>query len=236
MSTKLLKFARWSALAVLLCMWQPCFGQFNSSVDGTVSDQTGAVVPSAQVTLHNVQTNIDLKGVTESTGGYRFSGIGPGDYVVIVEAKGFATKSINVHVTQDLVASVNVSLALTGATAVVNVTGAADQLDPDETRLQSTLEATQIENLPLQNGSILETVRVAPGVTGIDESRSLSAVSINGNTMYAQANGRPNSGNTYELDGVNIQDNTGYASGVNHNLTFAPTQDMVQEVALEVNS
>jgi hypothetical protein len=54
--------------------------------------------------------------------------------------------------------------------------------------------------------------------------------------MYAQANGRPNAGNTYQLDGVSIQGNTGYASGINHNLIFSPAEDMVQEVALETNS
>jgi hypothetical protein len=215
---------------------QVCCAQFNSSVEGTISDQTGAVVPNAQITLHNVQTGIDLQDKSEGSGSFRFNGVGPGDYQVIVQATGFQQRVTTVHVTQDQVASVNVSLALSGATAVVNVTAVADQLNPDETRLETTLESEQIGNLPLQNGSILETVRTAPGVTGIDEDRSLSPVSINGNTLYAQANGRPNSGNTYQLDGVSIQDNTDYASGVNHNVTFMPAEDMVQEVALEVNS
>jgi hypothetical protein len=210
--------------------------QFNSSVEGTVSDPSGAVVPNAKVALHNAQTGIDLHDTTQSSGIFRFSGVGPGDYSVLVEAQGFNKNSTTVHVLQDQNANVNVSLTLPGTNTVMNVTGAVDQLNPDETRLQTTLEAQQIENLPLQNGSILETVRIAPGVTGIDEDRSLSPVSINGNTMQAQANGRPNAGNTYALDGVNIQDNTGYASGVNRNLTFTPAEDMVQEVALEVNS
>jgi hypothetical protein len=234
----MLKLVRWSALAFLLCLWQPCFGQFNSSVEGTVSDPSGAVVPAAPVTLHNAQNGIDLTDSTQSSGFYRFSGVGPGDYVIIVEAKGFAKKSINVHVQQDQIASVNVTLALSGATAVINVTGQADQLNPDETRVATTLESEQIDNLPLQNGSVLEVVRTAPGVTGIDETRSLSAVSINGNTMYAQADGRPNGGSSYLLDGVSIQNNTDYASNVtgNHNIEFMPTQDMVAEVALEVNN
>ena len=238
MSTKLLKLARWSALAFLLSLWQPCFGQFNSSVEGTVSDPTGAMVPGAQVTLHNAQTNIDLKGAAGSSGYYRFSGIGPGQYQVIVDAKGFMTKTIDVQVTQDEAASVNVKLALTGATAVVKVTSVTNQLDPDETRLQTTLEADQIENLPLQNGSVLEVVRTAPGVTGIDENRSLSAVSINGNTMYAQADGRSNMGSSYLLDGVSIENNTNYASNItgNHNIEFMPSEDMVAEVSLEVNN
>ena len=230
---------KWLLPALLFLLALPitrCYAQFNSSVEGTVSDQTGALIANAHVTLHNAQTNIDLKGVTKSAGIFRFSGVGPGDYSVIIDAHGFAQKTTTVHVDQDQNASVNVSLALPGATSVVNVTGTADQLNPDETRLQTTLEAEQIENLPLQNGSVLETVKIAPGVTGIDEDRALSPVSINGNTMNAQANGRPSAGNTYQLDGVSIQDNTGYASGINHNLTFMPAEDMVQEVALEVAS
>ena len=222
-------------LVVVSCATQ-CFAQFNSSVEGTVTDPAGALVASAQVTLHNADTNIDLHDVTQSSGIFRFNAVGPGNYTVIVEAKGFTRNSTFVRVVQDQNASANIALTMAGGTTVMNVTGTEDQLNPDETRLQTTFDSEQISNLPLQNGSVLETVRVAPGVTGIDEDRSLSPVSINGNTMQAQANGRSNSGNTYELDGVNIQDNTGYAAGVNRNLTFTPAEDMVQEVALEVNS
>ena len=226
--------------ALLACaavlMTTTCFAQFNSAVEGTVTDPSGAAVANAAVTLHNAQTSVDLHDTTKSAGFFRFSEVGPGDYTVTVEAPGFARNSTTVHVIQDQNASVNVGLTVGATTAQVNVTAAYGQLNPDETRVQTTLEAQQIENLPLQNGSVLETVRLAPGVTGIDEDRSLSPVSINGNTLYAQANGRPNAGNTYQLDGVSIEDNTGYASGINHNLTFAPAEDMVQEVALEVNS
>jgi hypothetical protein len=224
------------ALFLVILAGTQCFAQFNSSVEGTVTDPSGAVVPGARVTLHDAQTNIDLHDVTQSSGIFRFNAVGPGNYTVVVEAKGFAKNETAVRVVQDQNASANVALTMAGSSTVMNVTGTVDQLNPDETRLQTTLDAEQISNLPLQNGSVLETVRIAPGVTGIDEDRSLSPVSINGNTMQAQANGRPNSGNTYELDGVNIQDNTGYASGVNRNLTFTPAEDMVQEVALEVNS
>jgi hypothetical protein len=227
--------ATW-VLLLFGCATQRGWAQFNSSVEGTISDQTGAVVAGAQVTLHNPQTGIDLTSTTESTGLFRFNAVGPGSYQVIVTARSFEKKVTDVHVVQDEAASVNVSLGVSGATTVVNVAAVAAELNPDETRLQTTLESEQISNLPLQNGSVLEAVRTAPGVTGIDEDRSLSPVSINGNTMYAQANGRPNSGNVYELDGVSILSNSGYAGGVNQNVTFVPAEDMVQEVALEVQS
>ena len=228
-------FAR-ALLVFLTLATTPTFAQFNSSVEGTVTDSSGAVVANATVVLRNLQNNIDLTDTTKSAGFFRFSSVGPGDYNVLVEAQGFSKTATSVHVVQDQIANVNVALTVGVTTTQVNVTGAINQLNPDETRLQTTLESQQIENLPLQNGSVLETVRIAPGVTGIDEDRTLSPVSINGNTVYAQANGRPNAGNVYQLDGVSIQDNTGYASGINHNLTFTPAEDMVQEVALEVNS
>jgi hypothetical protein len=217
---------------------QLCLAQFNSSVEGTVTDPSGAVIPNAKVTLHDLQTGIDRTDATQATGYYRFNGIGPGDYQVIVDANNFAKKIISVQVTQDQVASVNVTLALTSASTTLTVTGAADQLNPDETRLQTTLEADQVENLPLQNGSVLETVRIAPGVTGIDEDRSLWIININGSEggPNAQADGRPNSSSAYQLDGVSIQDNTGYAGGANRPITFTPIEDAVQEVAIEVNT
>jgi hypothetical protein len=229
-------------LVVLLTAFPTlCLAQFNSSVEGTVTDQTKAVVGNAQVTLHDLQTNVDRTDRTQATTGYyRFNGIGPGDYQVIVEAKGFAKKTVTAHVTQDLLASVNVTLTLTSVNNTMTVTSVANQLDPDETRLQTTLDASQIENLPLQNGSVLETVRIAPGVTGIDEDNSLSIIALGGSTMNAQADGRPNSSSTYQLDGVSIQDNTGFAGSgnvtSNRVITFEPVEDAVQEVAIEVNT
>src|SRR5271156_961016 len=145
--------------------------QFNSSVEGTVTDPSNAVLPNAKITLLNSQTGLQRQDTTNSAGFFRFSAVGPADYTVSVEAQGFTRNSTTVHVIQDQIASVNVTLTLGPTTTQVSVTGAYDQLNPDETRVQTTLTSQQIENLPLQNGSVLETVRLAPGVTGIDEDR-----------------------------------------------------------------
>jgi hypothetical protein len=83
-----------TALFILLALpLTRCYAQFNSSVEGTVTDPTGAVIGSAQVTLHDLQTNLDRTDATQAAGYYRFNGIGPGDYQVIVEAKGLRRKS-----------------------------------------------------------------------------------------------------------------------------------------------
>jgi len=224
------------ALFVLLALpLTKCYAQFNSSVEGIVTDPTGAVVQSAKVMLHSVQTGVDLRSATSSVGYFRFNALGPGDYLIVVEAQGFTKKTTDVHVTQDQASGVNVSLALAGATAAVTVVAQADALNPDETRLQSTLDAEQIGNLPLANGNILETLRTAPGVSGIDEDRNMWAVGVGDSTSAAQADGRPNTSNSFQLDGVSIQNNSlGTTYGMQ--IHFVPNQDMVGEVALEANN
>ncbi len=87
-------------------MTTTCFAQFNSAVEGTVTDPTGAAVANATVTLHNAQTSVDLHDTTKSAGFFRFSDVGPGDYTVTVEALGFPRNSTSVHVIQDQNASV----------------------------------------------------------------------------------------------------------------------------------
>jgi outer membrane receptor protein involved in Fe transport len=224
-------------LLILLCAGattQQCLGQFNSSVQGTVSDQTGALVTSATVTLHNTQTGVEYSAPVNGSGFYRFNSLAPGSYQIFVDAPGFARQTIDTLVTTDQTAGVNIRMAPASTLSTVSVTSQGPVLNPDETRNQTTIEAQQIQNVPLQNGSILELTRVAPGVTGIDEDRNLSAIGIIGNSPVAGANGRPSTSNLYLLDGATIQSNSLLYSSLE--LNFVPNPDMVSEVSLETTT
>jgi hypothetical protein len=70
--------------------------QFSSSLQGTVQDPSGAVVPAATVTLTNNATNVSQQTTTGNGGEYRFVSVAPGPYTVSAEAKGFGTHKINV--------------------------------------------------------------------------------------------------------------------------------------------
>jgi hypothetical protein len=153
MTSKLTSFARWSVLAALLCLWQPCFAQYSAVVQGTVSDSKGAVVVGATVTLTNTATNISDAAITNHTGGYRFDNVQPSDYRITVAAAGFETAIADRHVSTDENAGVNVTLTVGGATVTVNVTAAEVGLNPDETRLEYTLTSTDIDNMPLPDRS-----------------------------------------------------------------------------------
>jgi len=219
------------ASILVLCSVLPVSAQFNSNVQGTVTDPSGALVPQAKVTLHNTQLGTKYSAETNSSGFYRFSSLAPGKYKASVEAAGFAAKSVEVDLTTNQTAGTDFVLVLSGTSTQVGVTAEAPVLNPDETRTQSTLSATEIAALPLQNGNVLAVLRTAPGVTGIDEDRNLWVVPIGNTTMNAQANGRPNSSNTYTMDGQSISSNA-----VNGSILIVPNTDQIAEVAMETTT
>src|SRR5947208_2693037 len=80
-------------LVVFLLAAAPGFPQFSSAVQGTVTDQTGATVPDAVVTVTNSSTGIVRDSKTSSEGFYRVSTLGPGTYTVKVEKTGFRSET-----------------------------------------------------------------------------------------------------------------------------------------------
>ena len=93
---------------------------FRGAISGTVTDPSGSVVPSADVTATDVATGVDHKTVTTTEGVFSFQDIPLGTYKVTVTAKGFATATTdNVPVTAGNVYSLPIKLSIgTGATTV----------------------------------------------------------------------------------------------------------------------
>jgi len=226
-------FAQLGALVGLLCLWQPCYAQYSANVQGTVTDPTGAVVPGATVTLTNTATAIQDTATTNSSGAYRFDSLTPGDYEIAVEAKGFEKAIVKRHIGTDETAGVNIALTLGSASATVEVTAAETGLNPDDERLQYTLESKDLNNLPLPDRATLTTLRAAPGVVGTIETTGSTNtnIPIGQAAPDARANGRPNTSNVYLLDRIPISstENTGAVNMV-------PNPDMLAEIALQTIS
>src|SRR5712691_2869608 len=89
----------WRFLFLILALSAPAFAQNFASITGRVSEQHNAVVAGAQVRLRP-RSGVQLITVTDSNGTYSFNNLVSGDYVIEVEAKGFAnfaSNEINVH-------------------------------------------------------------------------------------------------------------------------------------------
>jgi hypothetical protein len=160
------------------------------SIDGTVSDPTGAVVPNATVTAVNTATGVKTTSTSTSSGHFVLSLLQPGTYDVIVNAAGFESLTQQ-HVVVAALANVPVNPTLSVGTAAqsVTVTDAPPQLATEDVKLGSNVNNETYDALPLaQNGSARDPssfIGLAVGVSSFStQAAGPSTASFNGGQTY----------------------------------------------------
>ncbi|MBK5290238.1 MAG: carboxypeptidase regulatory-like domain-containing protein, partial [Acidobacteriia bacterium] len=159
--------------AVIMALAIPSAAQIGGggSIQGVVSDQTGAVVPSAMVVATHIATGVKSARETTAAGVYSISPLPVGDYNVAVSAAGFQTTvRQNVHVDALTVVTVDVNLQVGETATQVTVSDVAPALNTDDVRMGQTIRQDLYTALPLAMGnaprSPLGFVGLLPGVTG----------------------------------------------------------------------
>jgi len=171
---------------VTLLLGACLLGQENTaSINGTITDASGAVLPGAQVTVTNPATGFTRNTVTGSAGDYNIPFLAPGTYDMKVQAKGFATvqqKGINLLVGRAV--TLNQSLKAGGANEVVEVTAAPPMIETTVSNVVGSISPNEVSNLPIldRNFSGLETL--IPGVRqaeGFDPTKTrVGNITVNG--------------------------------------------------------
>src|SRR5882724_10911699 len=119
------------------------------AINGTVRDQSGAVMASVVITARNVDTGATRETQTTGSGNFLLAQLDPGQYEVTVESAGFEKTKIGpITVAVSRVASVEFHLKIGSATATVEVKQEAPLLEPSNPNTTTTLNATQLANLP----------------------------------------------------------------------------------------
>jgi len=153
---------------VLVLLASASFAQTgSSSVRGIVSDPQGNAIAGANVTLSDTARSFSRTQVTNTDGGYVFTGVPPGDYRVEVETKGFK-KSItaDVHARVDTPTNVDVQLEVGSVSETVNViSGSEAALNTTDATLGNTFESRRITELPLNARNVVGLLSLQPGVT-----------------------------------------------------------------------
>ncbi|HEX4229142.1 MAG TPA: carboxypeptidase regulatory-like domain-containing protein [Bryobacteraceae bacterium] len=163
----------YKALAVMiltaLFSFRPLLAQLTSgNITGTIYDQTGATVPSAEVTATNTETGVVNTTRSTSAGEYRFENLSVGTYNLLVAAPGFAHAGIqNLGVKLNQTVTTNVTLAIGKAVTSVEVTEASVAIDTTSAQIQGTYETRQIADLPVTatGSGVLNLALLSPGVT-----------------------------------------------------------------------
>jgi hypothetical protein len=215
----------------------PCLAQYSSSIQGVVSDSSGAAIAGAAVTLRNLDTGIEQSTSSGSSGNYSFTSLAPGRYVVRAQAKGLRTTEVNVTLGTSETQGTNITLPVASVTETMTVvTEQAAPIDPDDSRLQATLSSQEVQELPELNRNLWDTMSVTPGVVGLGTRAAGSspgggADNFGTQTPQISANGRSYTGNVAYVDGMNVT-----SPIQNGNIILAPVPDAVQEMSLQANT
>lgn len=132
---------------------------------GTVTDTTGAVIPSATITLRNVETGISRAMSTDAAGRYRAPQLGLGSYEVTAEAGGFQTVvRSGIELTLGREAAVDFSLQVGTVAERITVSGEAPLVEATNATIASLVNERSMRDLPLNGRSFADLTAIQPGV------------------------------------------------------------------------
>jgi hypothetical protein len=179
-------------------------GQFlRGNIYGVVSDASGGVLPGVTLTLSSPALLQALSAVSSDTGDYRFPALPPGDYALQAELTGFRTVSRgSLRVVGGGNLQINLVMDLAQVQETVTVTGESPRVDLKSNAVNVTYDNETLERLPTGRDlwSVMESM---PGIVASNVNVGGSAVGTP-NQVYAY--GSQSAENTYELNGVNVND------------------------------
>ncbi|WP_446741725.1 carboxypeptidase regulatory-like domain-containing protein [Silvibacterium acidisoli] len=223
----------------LACSFQMLGQGVTADISGTVTDETGAVVPGAQVVATNTATNVATSAVTNGSGVYSIRFLQIGNYTLTVTAPGFSTWKANAF---DLevgqVAKVDAKLSVGAVQTVTASAELAPILNTDNGTLSTAISESLINDLPI-NGHNFETLaQYAPGVNVSDGNQWNGASGSPNNSgertqsfaTLPNVNGNRTYNNNYLLDGISIIDTGANISNGFGVPAYAPAAAAVKEV------
>jgi hypothetical protein len=148
----------------------------SGSINGRITDNTGAALPGVTVTATNLDTGLTRTDVTESTGDFRFALLPTGRYRVDAELAGLGkASSPNLNVLLGSSTRADIKLA-PQVSETITVTAAAPVIDTERSGLATSVTSQQIENLPLLGRDFRSLASLTPGVsTGSFDTNSITA-------------------------------------------------------------
>lgn len=200
------------------------------SITGQVKDQTGAIVPNANVTVTSTDTGAVTKVKTTDDGFYTAPALLPGGYTISITASGFQTfqrTGVQLHTQEN--ATINVELRVGAASSVVTVSAAPPLIDTADASTGQVLTTQEVQDLPSDGGSPLGFARIEYGVVVKGKHALGGATPISNSTVDDFSLGGGNSSsNELLLNGVpNMQDSGRTAA-------FSPQLDSVDEIRVDV--
>jgi hypothetical protein len=198
------------------------------NITGTVTDQTGAVLPGVTVTAKHLGRGLVKEAVTTGSGGYVLPFLPTGEYDLTFELAGFKThvaRAVALHVNDRL--AIDAQLAVSGMEASIEVSAAARLIQPTP-QVQNLMGSTQVQELPLNNRNFVQLATLVPGVSSsLPDEVGIGLTNV---VSLSIAGARRNAVNWF-VDGASNVD-----VGSNITLLSTPTLESIEEFKIITSS
>jgi hypothetical protein len=236
------RFWRLTLASILLLNTITLWAATGGSISGTVTDQTGAVVPNATLELINTGQHSTYRVKSDRQGLYSFPNLAVGHYDLTITASGFTTqRKTNLTVDTDSAVRVDANLAI-GVnldTVIVNSDTAA-QVETSATHLGEVVSGAQMTALPLNGRSYTDLLAIQPGVAPISTLLPSSVIMAGAtgsidpsgdlNPGNLSINGQRESANGFIVDGIDVQEH------MNGGTSIIPDLDSIEEFRVLTNN
>lgn len=212
------------ALAIgigLLCAGSYAAAQtVTGSVRGVVTDQTGSVVPDANVVATNATTGVKVTTKTDKAGVYNIQTLPIGSYIVSGTKSGFATVSVGpFNLEIDQIAKVDIKLQVGSVSTNVEVSSdATTVLQTENAAMGTTITSNTLENIPLSGQNFLSATLFVPGAVNPTYDLMGGSSGTERDTDWGtqpSINGNRQQANNYILDGTDINEPINNLTGYN---------------------
>ena len=187
-------------------------GRTTGSINGTVRDASGAVVPKAGLTLIDLGTGLTFETTSGTDGGFVFPNLQPGRYTITATLTGFQPVTLQEVIVQTARSTdVVVQFQVAGVTEQVQVEGRTEVIETTSTTVANTVRNAEIAKLPLAGRNVLNFALLVPGAAQSAGARD------------SEYNGLPGGAINITLDGVN-NNSQRFRSGGTSFFVFAPVR------------
>ena len=209
---------------VVLFMAVTTFGQSTATLQGSVTDQKGAVVPNATVTMRNQATSIERSTQTDNDGNYSIASLPVGTYAIEVQAQGFKRELVqNFVVEVGRTIQRNFQLEVGTLSENITVTSDVPVVENATTSVGTVINQRTVQEIPLNGRHFVDLGLLIPGSVTPPQNGFLTApLRGQGSFGLNTAGGREDTVN-FMINGINLNDM------VQNQITFQPSINTVQE-------
>lgn len=202
--------------------------QSTATLQGTVTDPQGAIVPNARITVRSTGTGAERTVEADSEGNYQVAALPAGNYRVEVQAQGFGTQVVNsltVEVARTVVQ--NFQLSVGSVEQQVTVTSDTSVVETATTSVGTVINERTVQEIPLNGRHFVDLGLLIPGSVTPPQNGFLSApIRGQGSFAFNTAGNREDTVN-FQINGINLNDM------VQNQITFQPSINTVQEFKVD---